>query len=251
MKRSLLLLTAAVSVVSIVSATFIFNKTGVISALGTIEEVWYHYAQVEPTYESHGSKEFWTSSSDNCQSHQFVAPQGVTCVEGDFSTSPYFASLDENDDRYLIPYKELTKDEFLEKIANVPTPTYTDVELVYIHNNDPQNYHNYTVLDTAANNWSNVKKKWDTTIWSAALVNALFNVPIISNIHIIEAYWGYNIKYHGDSSDQYGPTASDVDSKINKYLYTFKAVTDNSSIDPSGDLLVTHGDYTFTWSTNI
>lgn len=63
--------------------------------------LWKHYAEVKPTYTTHGSKEFWA----NCSSlgeHSLTQPTKGKIEEGeDFSKTTYFASLTEEDDRYV------------------------------------------------------------------------------------------------------------------------------------------------------
>lgn len=75
------------------------------SVFATNGEVWYHYAAVAPTDTTHGSKEFWASSSDGCATHQFTNP-GVTCIDRDFSTYDSFATLTWDDDRYVLSLNE-------------------------------------------------------------------------------------------------------------------------------------------------
>ena len=100
-KKKILLLTTVSSMVAVVG-TVIFANGGLnsSSAFATNGEVCYHYAAVAPTETTHGSKEFWASSTDGCTTHTFTDP-GVTCVERDFSENVYFASLTCDDDRYV------------------------------------------------------------------------------------------------------------------------------------------------------
>ena len=101
---------------------FILGLAGGVLALGTIGAIasqnafndgigayatepenmlWKHYAEVKPTYTTHGSKEFWA----NCSSlgeHSLTKPEKGKIEEGeDFSKTTYFASLTEEDDRYV------------------------------------------------------------------------------------------------------------------------------------------------------
>ena len=63
--------------------------------------LWKHYAAVEPTENSHGSKEFW-ASCDVLGQHVFEEPmEGIIEEAGDFSTSEYFDLLAYGDDRYV------------------------------------------------------------------------------------------------------------------------------------------------------
>lgn len=70
------------------------------SVFATNDVVWHHYAAVAPTETTHGSKEFWASSTDGCETHTFTDPK-VTCVEHNFSTYESFATLTCDDDRYV------------------------------------------------------------------------------------------------------------------------------------------------------
>ncbi len=79
-----------------------------IPALGEDATVWKHYAAVEATETTHGSKEFWASCtpdvSGNYGTHVFVAPTTGTIVEGgDIKTTAYWDDIVEGDDRYVGP----------------------------------------------------------------------------------------------------------------------------------------------------
>ena len=101
-KKKILLPVVATSMIAITGAVLAINS-GLkgLSVFATNGEVWHHYAAVAPTENTHGSKEFWASSTDGCATHQFTDP-GVTCVEHDFSTYDSFASLTYDDDRYIM-----------------------------------------------------------------------------------------------------------------------------------------------------
>ena len=100
-KKKILLSVAATSMIAITGAVLAINggiKSS--SVFATNGEVWYHYAAVVPGETTHGSKEFWASSTDGCATHTFTNP-GVTCEEHDFSTYESFATLTCDDDRYI------------------------------------------------------------------------------------------------------------------------------------------------------
>lgn len=91
-KKKILLSVAATSMIAITGAIMaITGSLKSLSVFATNGEVWHHYAAVAPTETTHGSKEFWASSTDGCATHTFTDP-GVTCVEHDFSTYDSFAS---------------------------------------------------------------------------------------------------------------------------------------------------------------
>ena len=101
-KKKILLSVAATSMIAITGAIMaITGSLKSLSVFATNGEVWHHYAAVAPTETTHGSKEFWASSTDGCATHTFTDP-GVTCVEHDFSTYDSFASLTYDDDRYIM-----------------------------------------------------------------------------------------------------------------------------------------------------
>ena len=100
-KKKVLLSVTATSMIAVTGAVLVIN--GVLNssfAFATNGEVWHHYAAVAPTETTHGSKEFWASSTDGCATHTFTDP-GVTCVEHTFSAYESFATLSCDDDRYV------------------------------------------------------------------------------------------------------------------------------------------------------
>ncbi len=100
-KKKILLSVTVTSMIAIAGAVLVINDgLNSSSVFATNDEVWYHYATVEPDETTHGSKEFWASSADGCATHQFSDP-GVTCLERDFSTYDSFATLTCDDDRYV------------------------------------------------------------------------------------------------------------------------------------------------------
>ncbi len=105
---------ALLSVAGILSAVAIgVTVTGSVNpnfipTFGEDATVWKHYAAVEATETTHGSKEFWASctpdASGNYGTHVFVAPTTGTIVEGgDIKTTAYWGDIVEGDDRYVGP----------------------------------------------------------------------------------------------------------------------------------------------------
>ena len=100
-KKKVLLSVTATSMIAVTGAVLVINGgLNSSSAFATNGEVWHHYAAVAPTETTHGSKEFWASSTDGCATHTFTDP-GVTCVEHTFSAYESFATLSCDDDRYV------------------------------------------------------------------------------------------------------------------------------------------------------
>lgn len=100
-KKKVLLSVTVASMIAVTGAVLVINGgLNSSSAFATNGEVWHHYAAVAPTETTHGSKEFWASSTDGCATHTFTDP-GVTCEEHDFSTYDSFATLTCDDDRYV------------------------------------------------------------------------------------------------------------------------------------------------------
>ena len=105
-KKKILLSVTVTSMIAVTGAVLAINGgLNSSSAFASNGDVWYHYAAVEPTETTHGSKEFWASSADGCTTHTFTNP-GVTCVEHDFSENDYFATLSRDDDRYVLSLNE-------------------------------------------------------------------------------------------------------------------------------------------------
>lgn len=82
------------------------SSTGIIRTNGDDATVWKHYAAVEATFTSHGSKEFWASCTAGLDgkygTRVFTAPATGTIEEGgDFAATTYFAELTADDDRYV------------------------------------------------------------------------------------------------------------------------------------------------------
>lgn len=102
-KKKVLLSVTVTSMIAATGAVLAINgglKNS--SVFATNDEVWYHYAAVDPTPTRHGSKEFWASSTDKCATHQFVNP-GVASIDRNFLDNEYFYSLTKEDDRYIAP----------------------------------------------------------------------------------------------------------------------------------------------------
>ena len=78
-------------------------------------EVWTHYLGVAPTLTEKGTREYWISCSTN--SHQFIAPTGVTIREGSALSRTFVNSLPSDDDRLVPSYTEIMGFED----GNVPT----------------------------------------------------------------------------------------------------------------------------------
>lgn len=102
-KKKVLLSVTATSMIAVTGAVLVINGgLNSSSAFATNGEVWHHYAAVAPSETTHGSKEFWASSTDGCATHTFTDPgPGITCIEHDFSKYDSFASLSRDDDRYV------------------------------------------------------------------------------------------------------------------------------------------------------
>ena len=82
------------------------SSTGIIRTNGDDATVWKHYAAVEATFTSHGSKEFWASCTAGLDgkygTRVFTAPTTGTIEEGgNFADTTYFAELTADDDRYV------------------------------------------------------------------------------------------------------------------------------------------------------
>lgn len=102
MNKNKILLSVAMTSMIIFGAVLVFNGgLNSSSVFATNDEVWHHYAAVDPTDTTHGSKEFWASSVDGCATHTFTDPGVDKCVEHDFSTYDSFATLTCDDDRYV------------------------------------------------------------------------------------------------------------------------------------------------------
>ncbi len=99
-KLTLLSVTGLLSVLAVGVAASV-GSGKIIGAIGEDGTVWKHYAAVEATYTTHGSKEFWASCSD-LGTHVFTAPTSGTIEEGgNFADTIYFTALEETDDRYI------------------------------------------------------------------------------------------------------------------------------------------------------
>lgn len=124
-KISIIGLSATTMVVA-VGAVVALNKQSFETVRASNNDYWNHYARVEPTDETHGSKEFWAS----CSSHNFqlTAPEpGSDVREGvAFNTTTYFNSLSKSDPRYIPALNEVTVDikgfftSLLDSLTNDP-----------------------------------------------------------------------------------------------------------------------------------
>lgn len=106
-KKVLLIAVTSLSLALGVTAGVIFaKKDNIVFSKATDGSYWNHYAQVTPTWDKHGSKEFWA----NCSTHNFtLVNPGVDedIREGvAFDTTTYFDELTSEDPRYLPPLSE-------------------------------------------------------------------------------------------------------------------------------------------------
>ena len=106
-KRTLVIVTALSAALSIgvaITAAELSNNS--LAYAEDINNFWYHYEQVTPTWTKHGSKEFWA----NCSTHDFVLtePAGTEEIKEGvaFDSTKYFDELEEDDPRYLPPISE-------------------------------------------------------------------------------------------------------------------------------------------------
>ena len=106
-KRTLVIVTALSAALSIgiaITAAELSNNS--LAYAEDINNFWYHYEQVTPTWTEHGSKEFWA----NCSTHDFVLtePAGTEEIKEGvaFDSTKYFDELEEDDPRYLPPISE-------------------------------------------------------------------------------------------------------------------------------------------------
>ena len=93
-------------VASVVSGIAVVTSTMSVASIRSFaaadSEIWYHYAKVNPTEESHGSKEFWAKANENCSLTYFEAPGSeATVLDRDFSKNDCFAQLERDDARYI------------------------------------------------------------------------------------------------------------------------------------------------------
>lgn len=106
-KKVVLLAVTSLSLTLGITAGVVLAKAdNTIFAGAKDDSYWYHYAQVTPTDDEHGSKEFWA----NCSTHNFSLENpgvGEDIREGvDFKTTTYFDELTSEDPRYLPPLSE-------------------------------------------------------------------------------------------------------------------------------------------------
>ena len=106
-KRTLVIVTALSAALSIgVAITTAELSNNSLAYAQDINNFWYHYEQVTPTWTKHGSKEFWA----NCSTHNFVLtePAGTEEIKEGvaFDSTKYFDELEEDDPRYLPPISE-------------------------------------------------------------------------------------------------------------------------------------------------
>lgn len=101
-KKSLIIVLSAVTVIS-AGVAITIKSNNLLTFANTDNNFYYHYARVEPTSTSHGSKEFWANCSTltytlSKPSSSYVIKEGV-----DFSTTTYFDELESTDPRYIEP----------------------------------------------------------------------------------------------------------------------------------------------------
>ena len=101
-RRSLFLASGATLALALTAAVIASaGSFSFLKASGNESTLWKHYAAVDASEDTHGSKEFWASCSD-LGYHVFLEPsEGKIEEGGDFSQSEDFAALSYGDDRYI------------------------------------------------------------------------------------------------------------------------------------------------------
>lgn len=108
--------------------------------------LWRHYNAVSPTYEKHGSREFWACCS-HPGNYSFVAPsEGTVTDEGAFAGA-YFDSLEQSDQRYIPSlYEGATKIYDMKEQTLVPQ-NYTPVSYTSSYGHLDSVIGDYSTLD--------------------------------------------------------------------------------------------------------
>ena len=83
------------------TSTVIFSINNYVGLKADNDEVWYHYSEVAPSEDKHGSKEFWASEASGCKTITLEAPTVGQIINKDFSTNPFFNQLTFGDIRYI------------------------------------------------------------------------------------------------------------------------------------------------------
>ena len=147
-----LIASSLVITISIVAA--IVNNRKFSIDFATNDPLWYHYVEIPPTEERHGSKEFWA----NCSTHQFslTLPESDDIQEGvAFDTTEYFNQLTLEDARY-IPSLHKQKDLGIIPVENEGKLSYglypqthcnDEDAIAYLNTLDAPNYHGWYVYN--------------------------------------------------------------------------------------------------------
>lgn len=85
----------------VIMTAFIFSIDDLTGLKADYNEIWYHYSKVDPTENSHGSKEFWASESNGCKTILLEEPIEGQIIDRDFSINPFFNELTFEDERYI------------------------------------------------------------------------------------------------------------------------------------------------------
>ncbi len=187
MKRSsrIAIITLSIATLTIGIGTAIaFDKNIAGFVRATDNNYWNHYAKVEPTQYTHGSKEFWA----NCSTHNFqlTAPGAGADIRngGDFSLTAYFDELQSTDPRYIPPlsgtydydgyYAGLSwtdGEDLKQKLYTIIRNGYTPLEYVHNSNNNwetnilcDHKYDDFEILDVIYSpddvSCEDTNKKW-------------------------------------------------------------------------------------------
>ena len=258
-KKKILLSAAVTSMIAVTGAVLAINGgLNSSSAFASNGDVWYHYAAVEPTETTHGSKEFWASSADGCTTHTFTDP-GVTCVEHDFSENDYFASLPRDDDRYvfslseqrdlgilpvitgntvtygLYPQKNVNDEELLTALNALPeTDGYYFYENVYYAKLSATPYNSGCVFDNGTTIVSGTTYwfKCEPIVWNI-LSNNSGEYYIVSSV-LLDAHCYYNStssrKIDGQTVYANNYKYSDIRTWLNADFYNSAFALGNSHI---------------------
>lgn len=208
-KKKFLLVGTITSSVLALSSAFLFTNDFV-ALKANNEEIWYHYAEVDPEGDKHGSKEFWANASNGCKSYVLEEPSEGKIIDKDFSTNPYFDSLSYLDERYIpsifeqnnavypiangidfiygiYPQTVVNDDTLIEALEALDQTAidsrngwylYNGRYYTYITTNPVSNeikYHNDNIIPSNAKNWFKCEPIWWTTLENNGNIYLLAN----------------------------------------------------------------------------
>ena len=167
MKKKVFFISSGVVALAITSTVLVARANNAFTLVrSSNNNYWNHYAQVDPTENTHGSKEFWANCSSFSYTLTAPAP-GEDVREGvAFNTTTYFNELTINDERYIPSLNEPQYTITFNSMGGSPVASITDYVGKFIEEPAKPTRENYRFTG-----WSYNQNGSNQVIWPITLSN--------------------------------------------------------------------------------